>query len=589
MKSRGPLVAAIITAVLCTSIAVAADRAALGKTEKLRILVDKVIMAHNKWVMTEDHVKEVADAGFNVVSPRLGNDDMAEVRKIANAAANCGIFHMPWMRGTMIAKGDVKMVWADGTEQELASPNSDELWDWMTDLIVKYAQISVEQPALIGVFLDYENYSPGGEGNCYGLSYDDKILGEFAAARGIALPELSFAERAKWLKSRNLDKPFAHFQISHWRERCRALRRAVDAINPTFQFCVYPAPGTLFMTEAAYLEWTSKAAPAIWADPSIYGRPAGLLPHKEALEANRQILLRNVQIARSKKLPFIYAGGLDPVVRGADPEFSGRNAAMSACVTDGYWVFYEGPTYTTTHPEYFRWFGRANRAIVRGSQCAWAFRERRTPDPGDAANFVKQTEKPQIGVFDTRNLMRNMIAADDSYEVHELMGLSPEYLANFDVIVLQNYNVAQQYDSPFVRTLRNWVEQGGGAMLAHDTAWFMDSPFPEVATRAIPKHSVEAERHVVDTDLKVVLDHPALDGLAVGTQFTPEFRDHMIFRVGPKGITVIENLFGDPVYVLGEVGKGRVAFLGQYHGYRNELSGAEKQAFMGVVKWLQGD
>jgi hypothetical protein len=63
----------------------------------------------------------------------------------------------------------------------------------------------------------------------------------------------------------------------------------------------------------------------------------------------------------------------------------------------------------------------------------------------------------------------------------------------------------------------------------------------------------------------------------------------MIFRVGPKGITVIENLFGDPVYVLGEVGKGRVAFLGQYHGYRNELSGAEKQAFMGVVKWLQGD
>jgi len=588
MKLRCLLLAVVIAGLLLASIAGAADRHALGRTDRLRILVDKVIMAHNNWVMTEDHVREIADAGFNVVSPRLGNDDMKEVRKIAAAAAKCGIFHMPWMRGTMIAKGDCKMVWADGREQELASPNSDKLWEWMTGLIVNYAKISVEQPALIGVFLDYENYSPGGQGNGYELSYDDKIMGEFAAARKMELPKLPFAERAKWLRDRKLDAAFAAFQIAGWRERCRKLRDAVDAINPTFQFCVYPAPGSLFMTQAAFLEWTTKAAPAIWADPSIYGRPAGLAPHKEALESNREMLRRNMEVARSKHVPFMYAGGLDPVVRGADPEFCGRNAAMSAAVTDGYWVFYEGPTYTTTHGEYFRWFKRANRAIVSSTAARWAFRPRETVDPGDAAAFTKQTDKPQMGVFDSRDLMRLMIAADGRYEVHELMGLSSDYLKHFSVVILQNYNVAQQYDSPFVKTLRAYVAQGGAVMLAHDTAWFMDSPFPEVATRAVPKHSVEAERHVVDTDLKVAREHPALAGLAVGTQFKPEFRDHMIFKPGPKGVTVIENTFGDPVYVLGEVGQGRVAFLGQYHGYEHQLSGAEKQAFMGVVSWLAG-
>ena len=410
MKSRGPLVAAIITAVLCTSIAVAADRAALGKTEKLRILVDKVIMAHNKWVMTEDHVKEIADAGFNVVSPRLGNDDMAEVRKIANAAANCGIFHMPWMRGTMIAKGDVKMVWADGTEQELASPNSDELWDWMTDLIVKYAQISVEQPALIGVFLDYENYSPGGEGNCYGLSYDDKILGEFAAARGIALPELSFAERAKWLKSRNLDKPFAHFQISHWRERCRALRRAVDAINPTFQFA-FTRAGHAVHDRAAYLEWTRRLP--LRSGPTLDLRPAGWhSPHKEALEANRQILLRNMQIARSKKLRF-HLRGHWTLSCAAHLSFPG--ATRHECASPTATGSSTRPDVYPTHP---------NTPLVRKGQPRHRARQpvcvgfQGTQDAGPRrAASSKQTEKPQIGVFDTRNLMRNMIAADDSYEV----------------------------------------------------------------------------------------------------------------------------------------------------------------------------
>jgi hypothetical protein len=55
------------------------------------------------------------------------------------------------------------------------------------------------------------------------------------------------------------------------------------------------------------------------------------------------------------------------VVRGADPEFSGKNAVMISDVTDGYWIFYEGPTYTRQdHADYWKWFTWANKAINEG-------------------------------------------------------------------------------------------------------------------------------------------------------------------------------------------------------------------------------
>ena len=63
----------------------------------------------------------------------------------------------------------------------------------------------------------------------------------------------------------------------------------------------------------------------------------------------------------------------------------------------------------------------------------------------------------------------------------------------------------------------------------------------------------------------------------------------MIFRAGPRGKVVIENLFGDPVYVVGELGKGRAVFTGSYYGYTQKLAWPERQAFLGCLQWLAGE
>jgi hypothetical protein len=84
---------------------------------------------------------------------------------------------------------------------------------------------------------------------------------------------------------------------------------------------------------------------------------------------------------RARGIPFLYMGGIDPLVRGADPEFCGKNAVMVSEVSDGYWIFYEGPTYgKPDHEAYWRWLTWANRAIAAG-RFEVQREPRETPEP----------------------------------------------------------------------------------------------------------------------------------------------------------------------------------------------------------------
>ncbi len=358
----------------------AKKRAALGRQDKLRVLVDKVLSASNKWVMTPQFVQEIGDAGFNVVCPRVGCNDMKRVERVADMTRRRGLFYMAWMRGTLGTKKGLKLVWANGRTQDLYSPNADELWDWMSKLILGHARLSVANPSIVGSFLDFENYAKGKQGNCYPLSYDEKILGEFARAKGIDLPRLAPADRKGWLDTHGHHDAFRAFQIDSWRARCRKLRKQIDAINPAFQLIVYPV-GTLFLNEAIYPEWSTERAPLIIADHCTYHRRGGMATrHAAALAAGKRKLEQNMQFAKGQGVPLLYTSGIDPIYDDADPEFCGRNAVMICDVCDGYWVFYEGPKYREDHPAYFEWFTKANRAIVAGEWDFWK-QPRVTPDP----------------------------------------------------------------------------------------------------------------------------------------------------------------------------------------------------------------
>lgn len=358
-------------------------RKALGHKDKYRILVDKVLSKSNRWIMSEENMDEIKKAGFNVVVPRQGGDDIERVKRVADMARKRGMFYMPWMRGTLAAKTGTKLTWDNGGTQDMYSPNSDELWDWMTDLILAHARLSAENPAIIGSFLDFENYYKNSQGNCYELSYDEKIISEFAKAKKLDLPDLKSDQHKPWLEKNNLLEAFSRFQINSWRMRCRKLRKQIDAINPNFQLTIYPQD-TLFLDKAIYPEWGTANAPLIIADPWTYGRRQ--VPHAEALELNKDILLKGMkkQGIKAKTTPILYIGGIDPMVSGADAEFSGSNASMLSEISNGYWIFYEGPRYRTTHPDYFKWFTLANKDIIAHKYALWK-QPRQESDPVTAA------------------------------------------------------------------------------------------------------------------------------------------------------------------------------------------------------------
>jgi hypothetical protein len=389
MKLPGVIWAAIVLSLSAAPLITAAERPTLGdlgRSVKMRILVDKVMQPTRGWKTEEWMVQETAKAGFNVFSPRRGAEDIGEVRKVTEWCRKAGLYHQPWMRGAEGVPKDMslsagrRLVWADGSEQALWSPNSDELWQWLAGHILPYAEISAQDDTLMGVFLDYENYWPGGRGNLYELSYDDVIMGKFAANKGIELPPLALDKRKAWLDEKALHDEFRSFQISHWRQKCRELRQAVDRISPKFVFNIYPAPGTMFMLEACYPEWATAAAPLLLADPWTYGRFGRFAEHETALRNNQAIIERGKATAQAKDINHIYLGGIDPAVTGADPEFSGKNALLLTGLTGGYWIFYEGPVYAKNHQEYFKWFSWANQRIeVKDFAAAWLPRE--TDDP----------------------------------------------------------------------------------------------------------------------------------------------------------------------------------------------------------------
>ena len=361
----------------------------LGRSEKFRVLVDKVLMQQgpqSNWRMKDEFIREMRDAGFNVVVPRHGAEDLGRVRDVAQRAKKHGMCYMPWLRGTLHAyykNSDRKrMVWKSGAESRMYSPNADDFWQWWTPLIVGYAKISAQENSLIGVFLDFENYFEGESGTAYDLSYDDIIFREFIAAQKRKQIAVAPKDRHAWLAKQGLHEKFAAYQIGRWQTKCRALRKAIDAVNPRFQIFVYPTPvESLFIRKAVAQELATAKAPMVIADWRTYGRPPGAMTSEEGLMSNRLYLETKLRANQELNIPHaMYISGIDPVLKHTDPEFCGRGAVMISEKADGYWVFYEGPKYETTHKDYFRWFARGNRAIVDGEYSFWK-EKRETPEP----------------------------------------------------------------------------------------------------------------------------------------------------------------------------------------------------------------
>jgi len=561
---------------------------AAGKPEKLRVLVDKVLTREPGWKAMDKAIPEAKAAGFNAFVPRRGATDREHVRHVAEQAQRHGIRCMTWLRGTLPAKRGCQLVWKDGQTHNICSPNAEELWEWMSKLILMHAEVSREFPSLVGVFLDYEIYAKPWLGWAYPLSYDEQILLAFAKAKGVDAPKLEPKERHSWLVSKKLHEAFEEFQVSSWGERCRKLRVVIDAVNPKFRICVYPGPRSPFINQAIMKEWATEAAPIIFASCDTYGRPewwaeGAPKPHAEALEANRKALLRDVEFLGKSGIPHQYMGGIDPAVRGADPEFSGKNAVMISEATDGYWIFYEGPrTGHPDHPRYWDWFTRANYSIARQDFSLWK-QPRQGTDLLESKPFVPRTTGVPVGIFNLSHPARALLERAGRFEVSEITWVSAEALKPFQLVILQDFTYEPWRVKRDRDVLKSYVAAGGVLLLTHDSAALLGALFKEIAVVAPDRElgdvcgRVRGGRMVTTDGARVAL------GLRKGRRVSTPSPSRWVFKCGPNGSGLATDTAGRPVCVVGAVGSGKVAYLGWSPGAEGKLKRREAKLFSGLV------
>ena len=364
--------------------------------EKYRILVDKTYCQEIEGnSRAEEYYPRISALGFNVICPRfqlndryitditsvpggLGEEERGDIRRQATLAQRSGMYFMGWLRGSSRTKDSAnRYTLASGWEFGACSPNSDELWDAFGETVLDYARLSQELPVL-GVLLDFELYArplpPAWPGHLYGISYDDRILREFAEARGLDYPGLAPKGRAGWLEAQGAADSFIEFQKESWRQRMRALRERVDAINPRFKFGCYPSHYTLFAQEAVWKELGTERAPLLVLEHYTYGRG---FPKKDRVSGywrvsdekgarlNADFLMNKKRYYDTLGSHYELLGGLDPTVCGGeDPQFAAMSMLAMSEVADGYWVFFEGVVPRSPQARAFDgWFELANELI----------------------------------------------------------------------------------------------------------------------------------------------------------------------------------------------------------------------------------
>lgn len=147
-------------------------------------------------------------------------------------------------------------------------------------------------------------------------------------------------------------------------------------------------------------------------------------------------------------------------------------------------------------------------------------------------------------------------------EAEFITDLSIRNLARYDVVAYPQCfmgNSGTAYD--FHTGLRRYVaEAGGGVWFQHDS---IGGPRSQFGTRtAFAEVSRGTLGRVDSNQARIARKHAITEGFAVGHVFQHAYYDHWTVKRGRKGVVLATNPDSRPVWVVGQVGRGRVLYDG---------------------------
>ena len=161
------------------------------------------------------------------------------------------------------------------------------------------------------------------------------------------------------------------------------------------------------------------------------------------------------------------------------------------------------------------------------------------------------------------------------YAAEPVTDLHPLALAPYDVIYLCDMHEPGKVADGWRDALTTFVTRGGGVL----QTWHHHR-FGEVG-RGV-------QRIYGRRQMRIVPGHPAVEGVP---DFKASYSDHIVERVGPAGIVILQNDAGQPVACAGKLGQGKVISTGlalAIPGGRNavEPRGVERRLLERFLAWL---
>ena len=572
-----------------------------------RLMVPTNLPRDEEGVIREENFRMIARAGFDVFvhipayqqhlqlargPERYTNRERRATSASVRRAAKYGLKHVIVVPSCVLAgdSGD-EIVWQNGIRQPMARPFSDRLWkDHVGMIALEHARLASDGPA-VGFMFDFEMHGENDQQIVQGYTFDDQTLAEFATALGQTIPEIALGERYEWLAGQGLLDDFCAYQADRYRGQMRELRRRIDEVNPKYQFCVYPGDALEPFIKIACEELATEQAPVVLMPADTYARPVAYLPDSICLESSRVWCRRAKEMSQSLDFPHLVFGGIMPGHTGADPVWTAKNAYTVTTGVDGCWVFLAQTLPGTTVENYMTFLAGANLAADLGDE-SWLDLVPPTIPDEPVAGIDEGRAPAEVGFNcfgEPGTVERPFRITEGKFTLEVLDGYTLERFQRFQAVLLQNFNVSADADSALHKLLRDYVSQGGGLMLTHDTTYFMGSPFPEIA--AGPLFRAPKWRHVENGDMQLAdgISHSIAAGLADGLEFKSRFLDYLPLEAGPKGTVLVENNRGQAIYVAGEYGAGRVVFAGACFWYlmtQGPFDWPEDRLFLRCLEWV---
>ena len=575
--------------------------------EGSRIMVPTRLPRNEHGTIQEEYVKIIADAGFDVIvqirpyrahlelarGPEHYTDsDVRTTIALLELADKYGLGHVIIIPSCVLAgESGEEIIWQNGVAQPMARPFSDRLWkDHIGAVALAHARLSSELPA-VGFMFDFEMHGEDDQQIVQGYTFDDQTIAEFNVSAGQAVPALAPGERHEWFVGNGLLDDFYAYQAGLYRRQMQELRQQIDEVSPGYQFCVYPGDAMEPFIKITCEELATAQAPVALLPADTYARPVAYLPDSICLDSTRVWCRRARESSKGLRFPHLIFGGIMPGHTGADPVWTAKNAYTVATGVDGYWLFLDQTLPGTTYENYLTFLAAANLAVDSGDSSWLDMVPPTIPDePCDADEDSRPPADVGLNCFGDPGLVdRPFRIMEGKFSQEILEGYTLDYFKRFKVVLLQNFNVSADQDSPLYKLFQDYVAQGGGLMLTHDTTYFMGSPFPEI----VEGHLLKSPdwRHVENANMKLVsgVSHPIVAGLPDALPFKSRFIDYLPLEAGPDGTVLVENDAGQAIYVAGRYGEGRVVFAGSCFWYlmtEGPFDLPEDRLLLKCLEWL---